>query len=783
MFGQLRKNKPETNIRPTPHITEGKEDIVLHNITDPIGEVRAAIRVHNEKFIKLKTQINKTCHWDYFKIGDNPSPNIILREDKIKDQMVREDFESDIHWCEYLYDEMFRDKSKDGFRRCLIEGVSGTGKTYFANQMINALESRGFKVAKAAFTHTASKLIEGVTLHSLLGISVNGNTNASSINNISDKYDALVIDEVSFIPVEVWRVLQHLPDDFRIYCFGDFEQLVPINAGFDLQTSQAVMNVCGNIRIRLTRQWRSNPQYVHECLQHSKNFNPHNLPAGVNNGTKLTMSQLVKMDKHIFVNNRPRAKLNTQIVSFNAHEEKGAIFFSSNERVIVHGNKQIHYEYADIPRLAVILRDGVDDADSLMIRKYLARARFHNGQWRVGVSYTCPNDDRMFADTGLQKFPRWLRALVAPKYVDVDFSNCGYFIIRELMKKMKLPYDAINEYIENRDVHLKEATLFNPKKQFISVLNGGKAASYHLLRAIEIEIKALHDKLAKTEQYKEWVKCRVKKEQVKNKLIREQDVEKRLNMLETNSLPETFESAFRRLNYNRAILTGEYIKSYVSHLIYKKEAMLLSLLIKSVRNQTDKSIPVVPIFDGAMFYGIDKESLDLDQIGKDIFNVTGYPMKVSIKPVHDNDEYINRAFHGLSPAELEGTGDITYDEYPAVYPGLPCIMTSTIGQDQDKLVNNEEITFLKREIKNQRSYFIFTRKDSDAEICVDEAHARRYSRPSFCITDYKSQGTTIHGTVCIHQYFDKNNSQNSMSSNSRYVSLTRATNASNVYVR
>jgi phage shock protein A len=57
------------------------------------------------------------------------------------------------------------------------------------------------------------------------------------------------------------------------------------------------------------------------------------------------------------------------------------------------------------------------------------------------------------------------------------------------------------------------------------VLNGGKAASYHLLRAIEKEIKALHDKLAKTEQYKEWVKCRVKKEQVKNKLIREQDVQ------------------------------------------------------------------------------------------------------------------------------------------------------------------------------------------------------------------------------------------------------------------
>lgn len=676
--------------------------------------------------------------------------------------------------------------------RAFVEAVAGCGKTYYLNQCSVALLAKGFRVCRATFTHAAAQLIDGGTLHSLFGMScVNGTMTTSQISRVIDQYDVLLIDEAPYVPIEVWRILQRFPPAFRIYCFGDCLQNEPVMAPFTIANTQAMRSVCGGRRMVLTKQWRSNPEYVADtikyrtlCQDFPTEESIHALPAGVNDGSKLTMAEMADM-RHLFCTNAPRARLNSRIASYKAASHDGATRFNMSERC--QGIKYSNYEYPNIDVLASIVRaEGPSFDPSLLkfFREYLAKAeRTSTGGWRVGVNYVS-SGARERAE-GMQKFPRWIRAATARDYTDLDFENCGYHMMSNILKTYRLPYDALTYYIDNRAKCLKDVHVLNPKHAYIILLNGGNNATNKQMRAIAKQVKALHKVVEGTSEYIDYVRAKVKRVQQTYDMDAKQ-TEQYLARMKVDAKPETYTKKLNELNEAYAIHTGYYTSSYISHLTYRREAVACRALVQMVTEQLGRTVPVVKCFDGAMFYKIDPAKIDLVKLSNDIYSVTGLLIPVKVKPVYDHKYELAAVppFTGLTADELVDVRLPAMDEYPAVYPGMPCVMYKTIKLTDDiKLFNNEAITFTKLEIVDNVRCFVFERADGTS-VSLDEFTARRSSRPSYCLTGHKAQGLTMPGKICIHQFYEKRHNDTFRASPAwRYVALTRAVEPKNIYIR
>ncbi|KXZ43443.1 hypothetical protein GPECTOR_90g530 [Gonium pectorale] len=80
-------------------------------------------------------------------------------------------------------------------------GRAGTGKTYASHQITANLEC----VAKVAFTNKAALNIGGKTIHKFLKMGADGQISLRGVK--ASKTKAVVVDEISMIPMEVWRRL------------------------------------------------------------------------------------------------------------------------------------------------------------------------------------------------------------------------------------------------------------------------------------------------------------------------------------------------------------------------------------------------------------------------------------------------------------------------------------------------------------------------------------------------------------------------------------------------
>jgi hypothetical protein len=110
----------------------------------------------------------------------------------------------------------------------LLQASAGNGKTYTAKMIASKL---GDRVKIIAPTNKAALNINGSTIHRFLEMNEDGYIKPNKIKFINDKYNTIIIDEISMIPKEIWRRLCLLKQELPHLIFlllGDEKQIPPV---------------------------------------------------------------------------------------------------------------------------------------------------------------------------------------------------------------------------------------------------------------------------------------------------------------------------------------------------------------------------------------------------------------------------------------------------------------------------------------------------------------------------------------------------------------------------
>jgi hypothetical protein len=142
----------------------------------------------------------------------------------------------------------------------LIEGIAGTGKSYFAQQLVEALRAQGKSVAIISKTHTASSRIGGCTAdHWVRRHILNGAATA----------DTLWVDECYQLETNLWSQINRLGGR-QFILSGDPNQFAPL---FDswrgvavpedaFQRSNLLLSLAQCNRLTLTKCMRSDAGHL-----------------------------------------------------------------------------------------------------------------------------------------------------------------------------------------------------------------------------------------------------------------------------------------------------------------------------------------------------------------------------------------------------------------------------------------------------------------------------------------------------------------------------------------
>ena len=220
-------------------------------------------------------------------------------------------------------------------KRAYITGDAGTGKTYILMKASEMFKEQGKRVARIAFTNSATLLINGETCHSSMFLHTSGKDRIKKmlkshlmedgvkmINNLVkdtacdsremmnylrphvkksgltifdnllkedrstitssetdkffSKYDVILIDEISQLGKSIYETLVHAPEEMRIYAFGDFKQTQPVEPEYTMDGLYCDTTMFGDLfgwnKVVLNKQYRSNIKFVKQCNTLHKNW-------------------------------------------------------------------------------------------------------------------------------------------------------------------------------------------------------------------------------------------------------------------------------------------------------------------------------------------------------------------------------------------------------------------------------------------------------------------------------------------------------------------------------
>ena len=154
--------------------------------------------------------------------------------------------------------EQIAERAVAGESLCVL-GAAGTGKSVALRAVRVALEEQGQVCQCIALTHTAARNLGkgAITAHAFV---------MRHILHGSFSGKAVLIDEISFMSVDLLAALEHLRlKGVRIMCFGDFGQLPPVSNRWRgccvpmdvFENSDLFLNWSGGTRFMLRRCWRS----------------------------------------------------------------------------------------------------------------------------------------------------------------------------------------------------------------------------------------------------------------------------------------------------------------------------------------------------------------------------------------------------------------------------------------------------------------------------------------------------------------------------------------------
>lgn len=149
---------------------------------------------------------------------------------------------------------------------CLVTGVAGTGKTYFANMLIDTLQKAGKRCdVKLAPTNKAASHIQGQTIHKYyLSLFLSNNYEKKLLKSLNNM-DYIIVDEISMVKEVFYRffilVKRYVPK-INFIIIGDFAQFKPVNDIYtgSYKDSPALHHLCDGQQINLTKCRRADDE-------------------------------------------------------------------------------------------------------------------------------------------------------------------------------------------------------------------------------------------------------------------------------------------------------------------------------------------------------------------------------------------------------------------------------------------------------------------------------------------------------------------------------------------
>jgi hypothetical protein len=242
--------------------------------------------------------------------------------------------------------EYFNAEALMSYKRCFVSGLAGTGKSHVLCDLRRLFEDAGKKVSVVSYTNIAARLVDGKTFHSALHLD-DGLSSKECIKQFSKRYSVVLIDEISMVSMDIYKVLMQLPDEMTIIAFGDFSQLPPVKdrycenretlattcfhndsayikfahtddkirnsrckkIKFTYDKSTMFKNLLGYNKIVLTKQCRSNQDYVKQCFQIYQGDRTQ-IPDGVHVGHTFDRNA----QYHLCATNKQRILINSYVI-------------------------------------------------------------------------------------------------------------------------------------------------------------------------------------------------------------------------------------------------------------------------------------------------------------------------------------------------------------------------------------------------------------------------------------------------------------------------------------
>ena len=172
------------------------------------------------------------------------------------------------------------------YDRLFIQGKAGTGKSFLINKLYDHLINQDKKVFKMAFTNTASIKINGKTIHKTFGINDRGEPGRFDI--VVKNCDYILLDEISMIGIDLWNIFALLPPHIKIYGFGDYRQLEPVeDIKIDYAQANFIKYIFNNNMIELQKQHRNDGEFANSMADyHDKKITFDELDIEVENELK-----------------------------------------------------------------------------------------------------------------------------------------------------------------------------------------------------------------------------------------------------------------------------------------------------------------------------------------------------------------------------------------------------------------------------------------------------------------------------------------------------------------
>ena len=384
----------ETNIPMYIQLLD-ESNIKLYDMIKNIGGELVAVKVdcaiirnpiNYDKIPKNYNFINQTDKWGKYIECDIP----IITKNEICENM---DFTTDNEWRDYDYndsdnwEDIMEVLDKKG--GLLLQASAGNGKTYVAKQIAKKLIEKGYGVKIIAPTNKAGLNIGGSTIHKFLEIDKNGNISSKFLKIVKEKYQYIIIDEISMIGKELWKRINLLKinSNIKFLLLGDEKQCPPVeNEDIeDYFNHPAVKSICN---------------YNRNILDVRKRYDEklYNILEDVNN-IKIDYIKEHLTERNICYYNKTRKRINKYWNDKKKND--GDLFISADEE---NDKTQDMYIYKELPVIAMKTKhDGdnvlfansetfnVGEIDNEYISLYCERPD-ENGEKEMYI-YDCPIED------------------------------------------------------------------------------------------------------------------------------------------------------------------------------------------------------------------------------------------------------------------------------------------------------------------------------------------------------------------------------------------------------